>query len=334
MEKYDNSFKGEIIIYTSDDGNISLKTKLEDETIWLSQDLIAKLFETTSQNITMHIKNIYEDEELEQIATCKDFLQVRKEGKRSVSRNITHYNLDMILSVGYRIKSKTAVNFRKWATGILKEYLIEGYAINQQALIQQKEKVCRLQQVIEVLNRSFMNQIETVNQAQNISNILHQFVKGLSLLDDFDNKRLDTQGLTNKNAIKITTLEFLNIINEMKINFENDVFARPKDESFDSSVNQIYQAFDEKELYPTLEEKAAMLLYFIVKNHSFLDGNKRIGASCFLYFLDKNKMLYDKLGQKLIDDVSLFSLTLLIAESKPSEMETIKSVVISVLNRK
>lgn len=325
---------GEIVIYTSDDGNISLNTKFEDETIWLTQDLMAKLFETTSQNITMHIKNIYEDEELVQNSTCKDFLQVRVEGKRKVSRNITHYNLDMILSVGYRIKSKTAVKFRKWATGVLKNYLVEGYAINQQALTQQKEKISTLCQTIEVLNRSLINQVETVSQAQNISNILNQFVKGLNLLDDFDNKRLDTQGLTNKKAVKITSSEFLEIINKMKGDFASDVFAKPKDESFDSSINQIYQTFDEEELYPTLEEKAALLLYFIVKNHSFLDGNKRIGASCFLYFLDKNKMLYDKLGQKLIDDATLFALTLLIAESNPREMETIKNVVVSVLNRK
>jgi phosphoribosylaminoimidazolesuccinocarboxamide synthase len=325
--------KGEIVIYTSVDGKISLDTKLENETIWLTQDMMAKLFETTPQNITMHIKNIYEDEELEQNSTCKDFLQVRNEGKRTVSRKLTHYNLDMILSVGYRIKSKTAVQFRKWATNILKEYLIKGYAINQKAIKEQQEKLTSLQQIIGLLNRSIENQIETVEQAQNVSKILHQYVTGLNLLDDFDHKRLDTQGITKRKAIQISVDEFLDVIDKMKGDFASDVFAQPKDESFSSSVNQIYQTFGGNELYPTLEEKAATLLYLIVKNHSFLDGNKRIGASCFLYFMDKNGLLYDDLGCTIIDDATLFALTLLIAESKPEEMDTIKKVTVSILNR-
>ena len=325
--------KGEIVIYTSADGKISLDTKLENETIWLTQDMMAKLFETTPQNITMHIKNIYDDEELEQNSTCKDFLQVRNEGKRTVSRKLTHYNLDMILSVGYRIKSKTAVQFRKWATNILKEYLIKGYAINQKALREQQEKLTSLQQIIELLNRSMENQVETVEQAQNVSKILHQYVTGLNLLDDFDHKRLDTQGITKRKAIQISVDEFLDVIDKMKGDFASDVFAQPKDESFNSSVNQIYQTFGGNELYPTLEEKAATLLYLIVKNHSFLDGNKRIGASCFLYFMDKNGLLYDDLGYTIIDDATLFALTLLIAESKPEEMDTIKKVTVSILNR-
>ncbi len=332
MEK-ETLTKGEIVIYTSSDGKISLDTKLENETIWLTQDMMAKLFETTPQNITMHIKNIYDDEELEQNSTCKDFLQVRNEGKRTVSRKLTHYNLDMILSVGYRIKSKTAVQFRKWATNILKEYLIQGYAINQKALKEQQEKLTSLQQVIELLNRSMENQIETVEQAQNVSKILHQYVTGLNLLDDFDHKRLDTQGITKRKAIQISVNEFLDVIDKMKGDFASDVFAKPKDESFNSSVNQIYQTFGGNELYPTLEEKAATLLYLIVKNHSFLDGNKRIGASCFLYFLDKNGLLYDGLDCTIIDDATLFALTLLIAESKPEEMDTVKKVTISILNR-
>lgn len=332
MEK-ETLTKGEIVIYTSADGKISLDTKLENETIWLTQDMMAKLFETTPQNITMHIRNIYDDEELEQNSTCKDFLQVRNEGKRTVSRKLTHYNLDMILSVGYRIKSKTAVQFRKWATHILKEYLIKGYAINQKVLKEQQEKLTSLQQVIELLNRSMENQIETVEQAQNVSKILHQYVTGLNLLDDFDHKRLDTQGITKRKAIQISVNEFLDVIDKMKGDFASDVFAQPKDESFNSSVNQIYQTFGGNELYPTLEEKAATLLYLIVKNHSFLDGNKRIGASCFLYFLDKNGLLYDDLGCTIIDDATLFALTLLIAESKPEEMDTVKKVTISILNR-
>jgi len=324
--------KGEIVIYTSEDGTVSLDTKLQDETIWLTQDMMAKLFETTVPNINMHIKNIYEEEELEQNRTIKDFLIVRKEGNRTVSRNITHYNLDMILSVGYRIKSKTATKFRKWATDVLKKYLTQGYALNNKMLTAQKTKIENLQQTISLLSRSIQNQIETVGDAQNVAKILENFTKGLDLLDCFDHKTLDTKGQTNKEAVKIPEKEYLNIIDKMKSEFASDVFANPKDGSFSSSVNQIYQTFDGKDCYPTLEEKAAMLLYLITKNHSFSDGNKRIAASCFLYFLDKNNMLY-KNNLPIIDNGTLFALTLLIAESQPSEMEIMKQIVVSVLNK-
>lgn len=324
--------KGEIVIYTSEDGTVSLDTKLQDETIWLTQDMMAKLFETTVPNINMHIKNIYEEEELKQNQTIKDFLIVRKEGNRTVSRNITHYNLDMILSVGYRIKSKTATKFRKWATDVLKKYLTQGYALNNKMLTAQKTKIENLQQTISLLSRSIQNQIETVGDAQNVAKILENFAKGLDLLDCFDHKTLDTKGQTNKEAVKIPEKEYLHIIDKMKSEFASDVFANPKDGSFSSSVNQIYQTFDGKDCYPTLEEKAAMLLYLITKNHSFSDGNKRIAASCFLYFLDKNDMLY-KNNLPIIDNGTLFALTLLIAESQPSEMEIMKQIVVSVLNK-
>jgi len=327
-----NIQKGEIVIYTSDDGTVSLDTKLQDETIWLTQDMMAKLFETTVPNINMHIKNIYDEEELEQNRTVKDFLIVRKEGKRTVSRNITHYNLDMILSVGYRIKSKTATKFRKWATDVLKKYLTQGYALNNKMLTAQKTEIENLQKTISLLSRSIQNQIETVGDAQNVAKILENFAKGLDLLDCFDHKTLDTKGQTNKEAVKISEKEYLKIIDKMKSEFASDVFANPKDGSFSSSINQIYQTFDEKDCYPTLEEKAAMLLYLITKNHSFSDGNKRIAASCFLYFLDKNDMLY-KNNLPIIDNGTLFALTLLIAESQPSEMEIMKQIVVSVLNK-
>ena len=306
---------------------------MQDETVWLTQETMAQLFDTTVPNINMHIKNIYEDEELDKNRTIKDFLTVRKEGKRSVSRKLTYYNLDMIIAVGYRVKSKTATQFRIWANKILKEYLIKGYSVNKQLLSSQQEKLKTLQNTISLLTRSLTNQVETVEQAQSVAKILENFAHGLNLLDDFDHKELDTKGNTAKEAVRISKDEFLEVIKEMKSDFESDVFAVEKDESFESSVNQIYQTFDGTELYPTLEEKAAMLLYLIVKNHSFTDGNKRIGASCFLYFMNKNGILYND-GVPIIDNATLFALTLLIAESNPSEMEVIKQVVISVLNRR
>ena len=332
MIKTEDLSNGEIVIYQNENGNISFEAKLEDETIWLTQDMMAKLFETTVPNINMHIKNVYDEEELEQKRTIKDFLIVRKEGNRRVSRKIVHYNLDMILSVGYRIKSKTATQFRKWPTATLKEYLTKGYVINENKLKQEQDKVKTLQNTIQLLSRSLSNQIENLEDAQKVAKLLGDFAQGLDLLDNFDHKTLDSKGKNTQEAIRVDEKEFLQVVDKMKSEFASDVFANPKDGSFSSSVNQIYQTFDGQELYPTLEEKAAMLLYLITKNHSFSDGNKRIAASCFLYFLDKNNILYSN-GTPIIDNATLFALTLLIAESNPNEMETIKNVVLSVLNR-
>ena len=324
--------KGEIVIYTSEDGSVSLDTKLENETIWLTQDMMTKLFETTKQNISLHINNIYKDEELDKTSTVKDFLTVRKEGNRTVSRNIEYYNLDMIIAVGYRVNSKRATQFRKWATSTLKEYITKGYAINEKMLKSKQEQIQTLQSALNLLTRSIENQIETIGDAQNVAKILDNFAKGLNLLDNFDHKTLDSKGSTEKEAIIIPEQEYLEIIDKMKSDFASDVFGVPKDGSFASSINQIYQTFDGKDCYPSLEEKAATLLYLITKNHSFSDGNKRIAASCFLYFLDKNCMLY-KNNFPIIDSSALFALTLLIAESKPEEMDIMKQIVISVLNK-
>ncbi len=322
-----------IAIYVAENGQAKIDVRVQDDTVWLPQESISKLFGTTTPNINMHIKNILKEGELEEDSTIKDFLIVRTEGNRKVSRKITHYNLDMILSVGYRVKSKTATQFRIWATKTLKDYLLQGYVINQQLLSEQKSKMLMLQKTLDLMTRSIENQAETIDQAQQVSRVLHDFVKGLNLLDDFDHKTLDTKGKTKTKAVVIKPEEFLSVVDQMKGSFASDVFAKPKDESFYSSIGQIYQTFDKKDLYPTLEEKAATLLYLIVKNHSFVDGNKRIGASCFLYFLDKNNMLYGDTGQNLMDGSTLFALTLLIAESNPTEIDTVKQVVISVLNR-
>ena len=257
---------------------------------------------------------------------------VQKEGNRSVKRETSFYNLDAIISVGYRVNSTRATQFRIWATNVLREHLTQGYTINENRLKQEQNKVKTLQTTINLLSRSLKNQIETVSDAQQVANILDTFAHGLDLLDNFDHKTLDSKGVTIKPAKVISEKEFLKVIDEMKSEFASDVFANPKDNSFSSSVNQIYQTFDGKELYPTLEEKAATLLYLITKNHSFSDGNKRIAASCFLYFLDKNGILY-KNNLPIIDSATLFALTLLIAESNPQEMETMKQVVLSVLNK-
>ena len=324
--------KGEIVIYTSEDGSISLDTKLENDTIWLTQDMIVTLFNSSKANISEHISHIFQEEELDRESTVRKFRTVRKEGSRNVSRNLEYYNLDMIIAVGYRVNSKIATKFRKWATNTLREYLTKGYVINEKMLKAQQNKIQTLQSTVSLLTRSIQNQISTVDQAQDVANILDNFAKGLDLLDNFDHKTLDTKGVTQKEAVVISESEFLKVIDKMKSEFASDVFANPKDGSFASSVNQIYQTFGGNDCYPTLEEKAAMLLYLITKNHSFSDGNKRIAASCFLYFLNKNNMLY-KNNLPIIDNGTLFALTLLIAESKPSEMEIMKQIVVSVLNK-
>ena len=320
--------KGEIVIYTSQDGHVSLDTRLENETIWLTQIQIADLFNVKRPAISKHMKNIFESGELIEDSVVSILETTANDGK---TYNVAYYNLDMIIAVGYRVNSKKATQFRIWATNILRDYLTKGYVVNEKQLQSQKEKIEALKTTVSLLSRSLTNQIETIDEAQNVARLLENFAQGLDLLDDFDHKTLDNQGHTQKEVVRISTDEFLKVVNEMKSEFASDVFANPKDDSFESSVNQIYQTFGGQDCYPTLEEKASMLLYLITKNHSFSDGNKRIAASCFLYFLDKNGILYND-GLPIIDNGTLFALTILIAESNPKEMETMKQIVVSVLN--
>ena len=321
--------ENQIVIYKNNDGNIECSVNLRDNTLWLSLDQIATVFQKNKSTISRHIKNIFETEELDKDSVVAFFATTANDGK---TYNVAYYNLDMIISVGYRVNSKIATNFRKWATNVLKNYLTQGYAINEKLLSDKQEKIQTLQTTVSLLTRSLTNQIESLDDAQQVAKILNNFAKGLDLLDNFDHKTLDVKGSTQKEAVIISVKEFLSVINEMKSEFASDVFANPKDDSFESSVNQIYQTFGGNDCYPTLEEKAAMLLYLITKNHSFSDGNKRIAASCFLYFLEKNGILY-KNNLPIIDNGTLFALTILIAESNPKEMETMKQIVISVLNQ-
>ena len=323
MEQQNN-----IVIYQAENGKTQLDVHLQEQTIWLSLDQISSLFQKNKSTISRHIKNIFLSEELDREAVVANFATTAKDGK---IYQVDYYNLDMIISVGYRVNSKIATQFRKWATGILKQYLVDGYAVNEKRLLEQKSKITQLQNAIKLLSRCIENQANNLDDAQNLAKVLENFAQGLELLDDYDNKTLATKGLTKREAVKISKEEYLQLIANMKPEFGSDVFANPKDDSFDSSINQIYQTFGGVELYPTLEEKASMLLYFLVKNHGFTDGNKRIGAACFLYFLDKNGILY-KNSSSIIDNAALFTLTLLIAESKPEEKETMKQVILSVLN--
>ena len=321
--------KNEIIIYKDNNDNIECKVSFSNDTLWLSLDQISKVFKKNKSTISRHIRNIFESEELDKNSVVANFATTANDGK---TYNVDYYNLDMIISVGYRVNSKVATQFRKWATNILKKYLTDGYAVNEDKLKLEQEKVKTLQNTISLLSRSLTNQVENMEDARQVAQLLDNFAHGLNLLDNFDHKTLDSKGQTEREAVRVTEEEFLQVIDKMKSEFASDVFANPKDGSFASSVNQIYQTFGGNDCYPTLEEKAAMLLYLITKNHSFSDGNKRIAASCFLYFLNKNNMLY-KNNLPIIDNGTLFALTLLIAESKPEEMEIMKQIVVSVLNK-
>jgi prophage maintenance system killer protein len=307
---------------------IEINVFLEKETVWLTQKQMADLFETSVPNINMHMKSIFEEEELIQEATIKDFLIVQKEGTRDVSRNQKMYNLDVIISIGYRIKSRVATKFRQWATQRLKDYLVQGYAINEKRLAQKQMEVEYLKTGIRILNRALTEQTTTEE-----FEMLRVFAKGLELLDDYDHETLDRKGLTNGETIFPSFDEYMELIAAMYSEFESGVFAQPKDESFLSSINQIKQGFGDTEFYPSIEEKAANLLYFITKNHSFVDGNKRIAAACFLYFLHKNNALHKLNGSPIIDNATLAALTLFIATSKTDEAEIVKQLTISILNR-
>ena len=322
------SVDNSIVIYKGTDGKTELQVNIKKDTIWLSLDQISTVFQKNKSTISRHIKNIFETNELERNQVVAKFATTAKDGK---VYQVDYYSLDMIISIGYRVNSKVATDFRKWATNVLKQYLVSGYAINEKRLAEKQEQIEVLKNSLNLLTRSITSQAKNIDDAQNLAKVLEIFAKGLDLLDDYDNKTLATKGLTKREAVKISKDEYLELIAKMKPEFGSDVFANPKDESFDSSINQIYQTFGGEDCYPTLEEKAAMLLYMLVKNHSFTDGNKRIGAACFLHFLEKNDMLYQN-ETPILDNATLFALTLLIASSKPEEKDTMKQVILSVLN--
>ena len=321
--------QNQIEIYQANDGSTQMEVHFEQETVWLNQEQLAVLFERDRTVIGRHIRNIFKEKELSEEVVCANFAHTTQHGAipgKSQSKEVKHYNLDVIISVGYRVKSTQATRFRQWATQRLKDYLIQGYAINEKRLAQKEQEIHILKKGIQILSRAIEEKTED-NQWLAI------FAKGLSLLDDYDHEQLDTKGLTAREANYPSIEEYQVLIDQMMAEFESDVFGKEKDGNFQSSIAQIGKGFEAVDFYPTLEEKAAMLLYLVVKNHSFVDGNKRIAAACFLKFLQQNNMLFNSEKQAIISNDTLASLTLFIAASKPEEMETVKRLVISVLNR-
>ena len=322
--------KGEIILYKTKDSNISIDVLVESETVWLTQIQMAQLFNTTKTNITLHISNVFKEGELEQDSSSKESLLLAPDGKQ---RRTNLYNLDVIISVGYRVKSKRGTEFRIWANKVLKAYIIKGYAINDELKLQQYEE---LKQTVKLLSNVIQNkEIElSADEAKGLLKVITDYTYALDTLDKYDYQSLAIEETTEKSKFRATYESAMEAIDTLRKKIgSNNLFGNEKDQSFDSSINTIYQTFDCKELYPSVEEKAAMLLYLVTKNHSFSDGNKRIAAFLFLWFLQNNGILYKENEQRLIENNTLVALTLMIAESRTEEKDMIVKVVVNLINK-
>ena len=319
-----------IIIYQSEDGKTQLDVKLEHETVWLTQKQIAELFGTKRPAITKHLKNIYASEELTEESTCSILEHMGNDGRQSY--NTKYYNLDAILSVGYRVNSKNATRFRQWANSVLKQYLVKGYAINENI---RKHQIAELRQLIQVLGRAIQQQpAKTTDESNALFDVVVDYTYALDTLDNYDYQRLHIAKTTKEEPFHATYENAMHEIDMLRQKFGGSVlFGNEKDDSFKSSIGQIYQTFDGTELYPSVEEKAAMLLYLVTKNHSFSDGNKRIAATLFLWFMNNNAILYRPDGTKRIADNTLVALTLMIAESKTEEKDIMVKVVVNLINQ-
>lgn len=315
-----------IEIYRSQDGSIQLNVKLENETVWLSANQMAILFDRDAKTIRKHINNVFADGELVKESNTH-FLRVANSDKP-----VPFYNLDVIISVGYRVKSQQGVQFRRWATTILKQYLIKGYAINQQIKL---ERYNELKNVVRLMSRAIgLQEKVSSDEYDGLFNVISDYVYALDTLDHYDYQSLSISKTTKEEAFRATYDNAMEAINALKEKFGGSQwFANEKDDSFKSSIGQIYQTFGGEELYPSVEEKAAMLLYLVVKNHSFSDGNKRIAAMLFLWFLNNNKVLYAEDGHKRIADNTLVALTLMIAESRTEEKDVMVKVVVNLINK-
>ena len=303
--------KNEIVVYQPDE-TIRLAVRLENETVWLTQAQLCELFQRDVSVISRHIKNIFSECELDKESNLH-FLQIANSDKP-----VAYYSLDVIISVGYRVKSRRGVEFRKWANSVLRQYIMQGYAVNH-------NRIKELGEVIRIMKRT-QNNLD----ARQVLAVIERYSTALDLLDDYDHQTMKRPD-GNAATYVLTYEECREVIDSMRFGNESALFGNEKDDSFKGSIGNIYQSFGGQEMYPTLEEKAANLLYFVTKNHSFSDGNKRIAAAMFLYFLDKNGALFDE-GKKLIDDHALVALTIMIAESKPEEKEMMISVIMNCLS--
>lgn len=327
--------ENKIAIYQTKDGQLSVNVKIENETVWLTQSQMAVLFQKDRTVITRHINNIFKEGELEKQMVSANFAHTTPHGAikgKTQEKEVTLYNLDVIISVGYRVKSQQGTQFRIWANSVLKDYLVKGYAVNNKIVKQQYNE---LRNLVQVLGRTVKNQ-EALTDAQSRSllNVVVDYSYALDTLDKYDYQQFEVSQTTNEEKFHATYENAMAAIRSLKEKFgKSDLFANEKDDSFKSSIGQIYQTFDGKDLYPSVEEKAAMLLYLVTKNHSFSDGNKRIAATLFLWFMDKNYILYNPDGSKRLADNTLVALTLMIAESRTEEKDIMVKVIVNLINK-
>ena len=305
--------KGEIVLFETGDKEIKLSVPVSGETVWLTQEQMSELFDTARSSIAYHISNIFKENELDKDTSVEIFDRSEKDA----SRPPQYYNLDVIISVGYRVKSKRGVEFRKWANSVLKKYILQGYAVNT-------NRIAQLGEVIQIMKRT-QNSLDS----KQVLSVIDKYSEALDMLDSYDHQNM-TRPKGNTAIYELSYDECREVIANMRFGDESELFGKEKDDSFQGSIGNIYQSFGGQDVYPTLEEKAAHLLYFVTKNHSFYDGNKRIAAAMFLYFLDKNGVLFQE-GEKLIADHTLVALTIMIAESRPEEMEMMITVVMNCI---
>jgi prophage maintenance system killer protein len=321
---------GEIIIYNSDENNIELQVNIDDETVWLTQEQLVLLFQRDQSVISRHIRNVFNEKELDEKSN------MQKMHIANSDKLVSFYNLDVIISVGYRVKSKQGTQFRQWATQRLKDYLVKGYTLNEKRLNELNYKYSDLQNAIKLASNAGNIENLSSSEAKGILNVIEKYAYALDTLDRYDHQKLTIETLSSEE--KINKLTYDEAIKQIIIwrDFQKagNLFGNEKDKSFESSLATIYQTFDSVDLYPSFEEKAANLLYFVVKNHSFSDGNKRIAAGLFVYFLDMNNKLLNELGNKRIGDNALVAITIMIAESKSEEKEIMTKLVVNLINNK
>ena len=320
----------DITIYQTTDNQTSVEVQFDGNTVWLNQRQLSDLFQTDRTSILKHLQNIYLTKELAEDATCAKFAQVRQEGNRTVTREVLHYNLDAIISVGYRVNSKIGTQFRQWATQRLKDYLVQGYALNQKRLDQ-------LQQVVQLISQNGNADGLQLHEAKGMLQIITNYTRSFILLNQYDSNSLAANNLNENITYEIEYQEAFEAITELKRQLmvaqeASELFGNPKDDGFESILGSIVQTFGGQYLYPSIEEQAAHLLYFIIKNHPFSDGNKRIGAFMFVWFLEKNKHRFKNNGELKINDNALVALALLVAQSNPAEKDLMVKLIINLIN--
>jgi hypothetical protein len=324
--------KNSIEIYKGKDNQTQIEVKFENNTVWLSQKQIAGVFGTEVPAINKHIKNIIKEGELDAKATISKMEIVQQEGKRQVIREVEFYNLDLIISVGYRVNSSRATQFRIWATQRLKDYLVKGYVVNEQKLKASQEQLNSLKQSIKLLENVVAKKELSSDETKGLLKVVSEYAQALDLLDQYDHQRLQIPSTQKEKLQKLAYKEAIEQIHLWRAKQKaGKLFGNEKDQSFKSSLETIYQTYNGVDLYPSIIEKAANLLYFVVKNHSFSDGNKRIAAGLFVFFLDKNRKLYNSDGSKIIADNALVALTIMIAESKTEEKEMMTKLIVNLI---